>query len=456
MLKNNSFFSNVNGVCLDKSQIKIIKSKRKNILVLAGAGSGKTLTIVAKVSYLIDVLKVEEKDILCISFTNDAVNKLKKDLNRNVDVFTFHKLGLKIIGKQNEVLTENMLMDIIISTFKNDALFGLFDMNKTNLYKLVNTFITLFKSNNYKLKDFDKFISKANHKEKLLLKEIMKCYICYQSYLRSEGLIDFSDMINVAIKKLDKSIIKYKYIIIDEYQDISYTKYLFIKKIKEIGKSYIFAVGDDFQSIYRFAGSNVNLITNFKKYFPFAKIYKLKNTYRNSYDLIKIAGKFIMKNPFQIRKKIKSKIKLKDSINVVYYDDLKGSMNDIIDTYKIKNLLILSRNNYDLNNINLEGINYRKMTIHKSKGLEEEYVFIINLKEGLGGFPNKNIDHKILRFVNNYKEYYKYEEERRLFYVALTRCRKKVFLFCPYDNVSSFVKELLKINKKIKIINKKN
>ena len=116
-------------------------------------------------------------------------------------------------------------------------------------------------------------------------------------------------------------------------------------------------------------------------------------------------------------------------------------MNEIITKNNIKKLFILSRNNSDLNNVKLP---YKKMTVHKSKGLECDYVFIINVNNNKNGFPNKYTDHYILKYVNNYKEYYPYEEERRLFYVALTRCKKKVYIFVPRNNESIFIKEIKK------------
>ena len=151
----------VNGFKLDKEQIKAVTTKRKNVLVLAGAGSGKSLTIIGRVKYLVHELNVNPKDILCISFTNDAVNNLKQDLNeKKVDVMTFHKLALKILGKQKEVLTENMLKDIVMDAFSNYSLLALYNMTKREMINLIETFINLFKSNNYKVDMFYKFINK--------------------------------------------------------------------------------------------------------------------------------------------------------------------------------------------------------------------------------------------------------------------------------------------------------
>ena len=130
--KNNftSFFKNINGISLDKKQIKIASTKRKNVLVIAGAGSGKTLTIVARIKYLVEFLKINPKEILCISFTNDAVNNLKEELNiKDIDVLTFHKLALKIIGNKKEILTEDMLTHIVFNSINNESLYGLFNIS---------------------------------------------------------------------------------------------------------------------------------------------------------------------------------------------------------------------------------------------------------------------------------------------------------------------------------------
>lgn len=441
----------MDNIILDKYQLKAVKTRRKKVLVLAGAGSGKTLVIEKRIRCLVNDKKVNPKDILCISFTNDSVNKLKKDLSDvDVNIMTFHKLGLKIIGRKKEVLSEDMLKDIVMDSFSDYTLLSLFNMPKNDMINLIETFINMFKSSGKKLDDFYTFIKKADFKEKKLLKEIMKCFICYEAYLKKENIIDFNDMINEAYDALDKSSVRYKYIIIDEYQDTSFTKFKLIKKLIKLSNAYFFAVGDDFQSIYRFTGAYLKVITDFKKTFLFSKIIKLKNTYRNPDSLIKIAGKFIMRNPYQIKKKLRSNILSKNVIEIVYYLDLNSKIKSVIKEDKIDNLFILSRNNKTLDDIKIDNINYKKLTVHKSKGLESDYVFVLDLNDKPCGFPNKYKDHKILRFVNDYKEYFPYEEERRLFYVALTRCKKKVYLFAPEDNPSCFVKEISKYKNVLK------
>ena len=442
----NKFFESNDYKKLNKYQRKIVLTKRKNVLVLASAGTGKTSTIVMRIRYLLEVLKVKKEDILCISFTNDAVNNLKERIDIP-NIYTFHKLSLNIIGKKYEILSEDILMDVIIKSFSNQSLLSLYNISREDMYKLIFTFINLYKSNGYDINYFYTIINKADVKEKTLLKEIMKCYICYDSYLKNENIIDFNDMINIAINMVDNYKKIYKYIIIDEFQDTSYNKFKLINKLRKKCNSFFLAVGDDFQSIYRFTGSNINIIINFKKYLFFSKIYKLRYTYRNSKELNFVARKFICKNPVQIRKKIISSFSINNPIEIIYYDNLNNKINNIINEENLENICILSRNNKDLENIN---INVRKMSIHKSKGLEFEYILLINVNNSKNGFPNKYTDHKILKYVNNYKEYYPYEEERRLFYVALTRCKKKIYIFVPKNNESIFIKEI-KRYKNVKI-----
>jgi DNA helicase-4 len=256
----------------------------------------------------------------------------------------------------------------------------------------------------------------------------------------------------------------YKYIVIDEFQDISYNRYKLIKIIRDSCNSKIFAVGDDYQSIYKFAGSNIKLITNFKKYFGFTRIIKINNTYRYSQELIMVSNKFITKNRRQIKKKIvSSKHNCKPVKIIYYYKNMGIKLKKLLEMVD-KNIMILSRNNFDINYIIDEDLKYEDnkikfnnkeyafRSVHKSKGLEEDNIIILNLVDSTFGFPNKKED-KILNILLP-KDKYLYEEERRLFYVALTRTRNYVYLFVSKDKPSSFVKELLRNNKKyIEVLN---
>ncbi len=489
-LKNTKkLLDNINGHSLDYNQRLAVLSSEDNTLVIAGAGSGKTLTIIAKIRYLIENMKINQDEILCISFTNDSVNDIKNALSENynydIDVYTFHKLALNILNESNEnkfTIANDYLLNYVVdeyirSNFNDNII--LLDSN-TKFYMrfkiLISTFINLFKSNNYDVSKFDEFFI-TNYKEKdknvrwknfILLRLIKEIYSVYMEELKSQNMIDFNDMINLSLKKI-KDKIKYKYIIIDEYQDTSLTRYMLIKKIKDISGAKIIAVGDDFQSIYRFTGCNLSMFLNFEKYFGKSKILKIENTYRNSKELISVAGKFIMKNKYQMKKNLKSNITLNKPIKIVYYNDLIIAFENIINNIDT-DIFVLGRNNKDITpilksqnfTINENNIIYSKdksknikfLTVHRSKGLEASNTIILNMVDDYLGFPNKVINDNIFNFVIKDSDIYPYEEERRLFYVALTRTKNNVYLFTKKNNESIFIKEIINNSRKnIQILN---
>ncbi len=510
----------ISGYYLDNNQQAIVLDESQNLLVVAGAGSGKTLTILGKINYLIKYKNVLPSEILCISFTRASANSLKdkilKEFNYNMDVYTFHKLSLEILKDHHindyEIADDNTLENIIHEFFSINIydypiylkkLFKYLNIESTsklketykkfyyNNYdkiiafeKLLSTFLRLFKCNNYSLEDFTIFVKKARktifyfkyRKEKIFLSFALNLYLMYQSYLKENSEIDFDDMIINATKVVDKSGIKnnYKYVIIDEYQDTSIVRFNLIKTILAKTNAKLMVVGDDFQSIYRFAGCDLSLFINFEQFFNDAKIMKIENTYRNSQQLINIAGDFVMRNKSQISKNLKSSKQLDNPIEIIYYDKFNEAFYDLV--LKIssisnnKPIMILGRNNNDVNMIldkkfklqedgrivfsENNNIKLYFLTTHKSKGLEEENVIIINLENKLLGFPSQIVDDKILRFVSCSFEKYPYSEERRLFYVALTRTKNKAYLLVPKNNPSIFVLELVtRYKKNLKIYN---
>ena len=501
------------GYYLDSEQEKIVLDNSKYTLVCAGAGSGKTLTILGKINFLIKHKNIKPSEILCISFTREASNslknKIKKEFNIDITVYTFHKLSIELLKKMNkyyEITSTETLSNIIHKFIYIDVLdypnfmkliltlleekyyskekyINYIEKNTKKLKKienLIETFIHLFKCNNHALEDFNKFINMSSktlfyNKEKLFLTLILNIYLEYEKYLEENNEIDFDDMIIKACNYLDKTVnLNYKYIIIDEYQDTSYIRFLLIKKILDLTNASLLVVGDDFQSIYKFTGCDLSLFLEFNKFFKDPSIMKIQNTYRNSSQLIKIAGNFVMKNKAQIPKNLKSNKSLTNPIEIVYYKNIKEDFYKLVTNIYNKtknNILILGRNNYDINMvldskyfkynrdflecIPNNNIKLSYLTMHKSKGLEEENVIIINLRDDLLGLPCKIKDDKILRFVSLNNEKYPYSEERRLFYVSLTRTKNKVYLFTPLNKESIFIKELKKDYKKnIKITKK--
>ena len=449
-----------NNISLDKNQKEALFTEEYNTLVLASAGSGKTLTICAKVNLLIDN-GINPEEILVLSFTNNSVNDLKSKIDHNINIYTFHKLAIEILSDYNTYYSlsgdylEYIIKEIFLSISKSIS-----DEDLSYFIREISSFIKLFKSYNLD-RNYLKKISNTK-----MLKVIEKIYDIYDNELNSQGLFDFNDVIRNAYELIKSKGLKryYKYIIIDEFQDISKERYNLVTVIRDSCNSKVFAVGDDFQSIYKFSGSTVDMIVNFKKYFGYTKVVKLNNTYRNSIELIRASNKFITKNNYQIKKKIKSDKRINKPIKIIYYvKNMNIKFKKALDLLEGE-VLILSRNNKDVKYILDEDVvlrddtifyhtkEYSFKTVHKAKGLECDNVILLNLNNSAYGFPNK-IENKLqMKILPRNK--YLYEEERRLFYVALTRTKNNIYLLVDKQNPSIFVKELLYNSKKyIEIIN---
>lgn len=361
---------------------------------------------------------------------------------------------------------------------------------------LLKTFIELFKGNNYDETKFKEFydhvggLKDSFSKDRTIafLKIVEEIYNDYEAYLLKIKKIDFNDMINKASDCIVKNglDLPYKYIIVDEYQDTSFTRYNLLRNICDSIGAKIMVVGDDWQSIYSFSGCDVNIFTKFDNFFDVCETRYIEKTYRNSQQLIDASSNFVMKNPDQTRKELKSSKSLKYPIKLVNFDNdfdeilkfeliIKNIINQ--STFKNKKILILGRNNKDifnlLKNFNVENeygkrkfeilgdedklrrnkfvkivyrespdVNIEYRTVHQSKGLECDNVILINLKNWKAGFPNKMVDDPVLNFIKRNGDSFSYAEERRLFYVALTRTKNNVYLLAPYFKSSVFVQEL--------------
>lgn len=696
LIKYKSYFDNMfndinKNIILDKSQREAIICDEDNLLVLSGAGSGKTTTISAKVKYLIDVKNIKPDKICVITFTKKAKEeldyKINKIFNSNVDIYTFHSLGLKIIkyyykNKDIDIIDEKGQYKIICDYIKNNLFkdkdkfslffeafknktsfseeyklfdnyydyhnymykrkyinsnttmdnyikeqakrrrnylktlngeyckskeevdianflylnnidyqyeksykkldnlkiykpdfyieqnnnynyiehFGIDKVNKTNNHytkeeltnylknmklkekyhcdekiedlfiityskvlgkrnylsvlkdslikkgyvlskkdnnlvyerlkdtsedryinnfvnRIVIPFISYFKRSNYKLDDF-KNIKTDNDLLNKQIRVISDIYLNYESKLREKNLIDFEDMINISYKVMpyikEKNLgVDYKYIIIDEYQDVSMQRFNLTKRIEELFKSKIIAFGDDYQTIFGFSGSRIDLMTEFRNYLSDAKQIPIPNVYRNSQELINVATKFINKNSKQIKKKLISNKRLINPIELYIYNDsnyintninksiiLSNILDKIYLSNNKSNVLLLERYNNDIDTIlnnnlfirkNHENIIYKKhedmkidyLTIHKSKGLEYDNCILINAIDDKYGFPSKIEDEEIIKLLKpKIEENIFYPEERRLFYVAMTRTKNKLYILVPKSKTSSFIREI--------------
>ena len=248
---------------------------------------------------------------------------------------------------------------------------------------------------------------------------------------------------------------KYDYIIVDEFQDISVDRYNFLKVLREGNPpAKLYCVGDDWQSIYAFNGSKISYIYNFQKYFSYAKTLYISRTYRNSKELIDYSGKFIMKNPMQIKKDLISSKSIKRPIQFIGFDDEVLKVKElIVNIYLLHpdyRVLILARKNRNIKELfndedfidnvgtkvtlaGFEDIKIDAMSIHKSKGLTYDEVIIMGLDRDFPIGSRSNFWLEDLFKPKDDEEKFAYAEERRVFYVGLTRTKNHVYLLVNQD-----------------------
>lgn len=437
---------------MNEKQLEAVKSL-ENTLVVAGAGSGKTFTIVNKIKYLLDNNIYKENELLVISFTNESVNDLKRKIDYNLDIMTFHKLAITLINNPNMKISNEYYLKFIINEYFNS--YGKYNKKQNklikrilqeididNLKKLIITFINLYKSNYNDINYLLNLYQKSHFINKIYFKIILEIYHIYNQELESSNLYDFNDMIKIATNNIINNQIKtnYKYIIIDEFQDTSLNRFKLINAIIKQNNAKIFVVGDDYQSIYRFTGCNLDIFLNFNKLVNNLNIINLDYNYRNPKEIIDVANSFIMKNKNQIKKETICLKNINKPIKICFYKNKRTAIEKILKYIDTK-YLILGRNNKDKDLFNVQDKPF--LTIHKSKGLEEDNIILINLTNNNNSLPSKIKNHKVINKIIK-TDYYPYEEERRLFYVALTRTRNNIYLLVPKSNYSIFIKELMK------------
>lgn len=428
-----------------------------------------------------------------ISSIKDKINIHKKHNSKLIYTFSTYRDGRSLLDHLKDELIK---AGVSLNPVADDTLYEVLVKNKDNNYfqkftRLVTSFIGLFKENGYSEKDFKVLQSKtSNERNKVFLDIVERIYLFYQANLKRTNSIDFQDMINESKNLLEnskniKDSIDFDYIFVDEYQDISMQRFNFTKALCDLTNAKIVAVGDDWQSIYRFSGARIELLTQFQETTGYAKILRINKTYRNSQQLIDIAGKFIHKNKWQSRKQLVSDKKISMPVAIFTYDYEKKTSRGVSNLLEQKakcidrilkviidrqsnpdaSILLIGRYNFDiyklgdtsyftfdrvkksLISLNYPNLNLHSLTSHSSKGLGFDDVVIINGNGGKYGFPSKIQDDPVMELVCPSDRSYNDAEERRLFYVALTRTKNRVYIVCSKDNPSEFVVELFEDNK---------
>ncbi len=355
-----------------------------------------------------------------------------------------------------------------------------FDLKKNDILTLVSSFIQIAKSNFLMEDDIAQRLNskKYSRKQKAFGEVALQVYKDYQKYLRKEKKIDFNDMINLAVELIKRNpdiyLNMYDHILIDEFQDISHQRMELINCfVNDKSNTKLFCVGDDWQSIYQFTGSDVRFFVNFDQYFSTPEMSFLKRNYRSSQIIVGLSNYVISHNKNQIHKEIYSKTDI-DSKLIIHFeigsrlaDSDKISppfifnlIKNLLDNgAKAEEIMVISRFNLNLrkieifcgaNDIPIEEKGPRGLTkgvrfysAHKSKGSESKYVILTDLTSGVYGFPCEIQDSSIFEIAKRFVSKSFIEEERRLFYVALTRSKQFLFLFSVQDKPSIFLTEII-------------
>ena len=287
----------------------------------------------------------------------------------------------------------------------------------------------------------------------------------YQAVLEEEQALDFHDLINAATNHIRKNNWNnpYQYVLIDEFQDISRGRMALARALKKPGLAY-FLVGDDWQSIYRFTGSDVGLINHCDDHLGYTQRESLTRTFRFGDGILKPSTAFIQRNPEQTSRELEADHQEDDrGITIISKDKPENGLIEALNEIKktisnpTETIMVLGRYRSSLQtamrlNTRNRQVNIQYNTIHRAKGQEADYVIILGLKDGQYGFPCRVEDDPLLDIVMPpiQDQRYEFAEERRLFYVALTRARKGLFLITDLERPSPFIRELIDNSPEIK------
>ncbi len=494
-------FSQIESSPLNVSQQHAVLLNNDNNLVLAGAGSGKTSVLTARIAYLLQSHLAQPESLLMLAFGKDAVKEMEQRLKDKigsgavgVTVNTFHQLGLHIINsveqksaevspyaiesKQKQKWCSEWLKDHWqmptnykrwqkhlsewpIAYLKGDDELIRQTENPKLIAWLVSQLDQLCSVNRSKKWIQQRIVDHAGYPRlNSELSLVWPCYQAWQQMLKQNEQIDFYSMITRATEYVRKGKFKspWRYIMVDEYQDISPDRVALLEALCRDKKgemlASLFAVGDDWQSIYQFTGADVDLTTGFAERFESSSIHYLDTTYRFNSMIAQVANRFIQKNPNQLEKELKSNREQQQKAVFVCsskriekeLDELNREAGGSNKANGRKTVLMLGRNHYHKPELlndwkrSFYHLNIEFMTCHSSKGKEADYVFVIGVNDGQ--FPALERQQHLNTVLCEGSDNYPFAEERRLFYVALTRAKEKVWV--TFDSHASvFVNELV-------------
>jgi DNA helicase-4 len=383
----------------------------------------------------------------------------KSNQTKLIETYSYEKSeGTLLKNLENKLLSHN----VKLSRISEERIFEeINELGHVNRFaRLLSTFLNLYKSSNMSINELRTKALESKDKERARAFVAVFFYILtsYTNYLISRGEVDFNDMISRSERYLEQNenLSNYRYVLVDEFQDISQSRHRLLSTvIKQNPDCKLFCVGDDWQSIFRFTGSDMTLMKDFEEHFGYTKLMFLEKTFRFNDKICEFSSKFIMQNPNQIPKKLEATESIeKQTVKVVISEDEAETVNKILEEINAKSLhtqeiFIIGRyNNQKPDYLRKLQAKYRRLqikfiTAHKSKGTEADYVILIGMKSGVYGFPCQIDDDPLLDLVLSRQDNFPNSEERRLFYVAVTRAKKEAYLIANKSSVSQFIVEAL-------------
>ncbi|HEF0077599.1 MULTISPECIES: DNA helicase IV [Citrobacter] len=490
------FFQKIESSPLNPAQARAVVNGEQSLLVLAGAGSGKTSVLVARAGWLLARGEAAAEQILLLAFGRKAAQemdeRIRERLNtQDVTARTFHSLALHIIQQgskkvptvsklENDTAARNKLF---IATWRQqcsekkaqakgwrqwleeemqwsvpEGNFWDDEKLQRRLASRLDRWVSLMRIHGgaqaEMIANAPEAIRDLFSKRIKLMAPLLKAW---KSALKEENAVDFSGLIHQAIVILEKGrfISPWKHILVDEFQDISPQRAALLAALrKQNSQTMLFAVGDDWQAIYRFSGAQLSLTTAFRQHFGEGDRCDLDTTYRFNSRIGEIANRFIQQNPHQLKKPLNS-LTAGDRKAVTLLDEsqLDALLDKLSGFAKAEERILVLARYHHLKPASLEKAATRWpklqldfMTIHASKGQQADYVIVVGLHDGNDGFPaparESIMEEALLPMVEDFPD----AEERRLLYVALTRARHRVWLLFNKDAPSCFVDELKQLD----------
>lgn len=486
------FFAGIESSPLNPAQARAVVNGERSLLVLAGAGSGKTSVLVARAGWLLTRGEAAPDQILLLAFGRQAAQEMDERIRErlssdDITARTFHSLALHIIQQGSKKVPaisklesdSSARQDLLLKNWRlqcqekkaqakgwrqwleeemdwqvPDGDFWQDKKIQRRMASRLDRWVSLMRmhggSQAEMIAGAPETVRDLFGKRVKLMAPLLKAW---KTALKEENAVDFSGLIHQAVNILDKGrfVSPWKHILVDEFQDISPQRAALLAALRRQNtQTTLFAVGDDWQAIYRFSGAQLSLTTAFNHYFGEGDCCALDTTYRFNGRIGEVANGFIQQNPHQMSKPLNSLTAGdKKSVTLLADDKLDDLLDKLSGYAKPEQRILLLARYHHLKPEALEKAATRWphlqldfMTIHASKGQQADYVIILGLQEGDDAFPAPARESIIEQALLPQPEDFPDAEERRLLYVAMTRARLRVWLLFNKAQPSPFVEML--------------